>query len=76
LVLAHCNRNKCPITPSLRRTLLELTVAEWNQAKRSGDTEAEKLRHKEAIAVRFHDCRKCFLVSHHFELSHLTIICF
>jgi hypothetical protein len=53
LILAHCNRNKCPLTPSLRRTLLELTLAEWNQAKRSGDTEAEKLRHKEAIAVRF-----------------------
>jgi hypothetical protein len=52
LVLAHCNRNKCVLTPSLRRTLLELTLAEWNQAKRSGDTEAEKLRHKEAIAVR------------------------
>jgi hypothetical protein len=51
LVLAHCNRNKCPLTPSLRRTLLELTLAEWNQAKRTGDTEAEKLRHKEAIAA-------------------------
>jgi hypothetical protein len=51
LILAHCNRNKCPLTPSLRRTLLDLTLAEWNQAKRSGDTEAEKLRHKEAIAV-------------------------
>jgi vacuolar protein sorting-associated protein 11 len=53
LILAHCNRNKCPMTPSLRRTLLELTLSEWNQAKRSGDTEAEKLRHKEAIAVSF-----------------------
>jgi len=52
LLLSHCNRNKCPLTPSLRRTLLELTLAEWNHAKRSGDTEAEKLRHKEAIAVR------------------------
>jgi hypothetical protein len=51
LLLAHCNRNKCPITPPLRRTLLELTLTEWNQAKRSGDTEAEKLRHKDAIAV-------------------------
>lgn len=51
LILAHCNRNKCPITPTLRRTLLELTLAEWNQAKRTGDTETEKLRHKEAIAV-------------------------
>ena len=52
LLLAHCNRHKCPLTPSLRRTLLELTLAEWNHAKRTGDTEAEKLRHKEAIAVR------------------------
>jgi vacuolar protein sorting-associated protein 11 len=51
LVLAHCNRNKCVLTSSLRRTLLELTLAEWNQAKRCGDTEAEKLRHKEAVAV-------------------------
>jgi vacuolar protein sorting-associated protein 11 len=51
LILAHCNRNKCPLTPPLRRTLLELTLAEWNQAKRSGDTEAEKLRQKESIAV-------------------------
>lgn len=52
LILAHCNRNKCPLTPSLRRTLLELTLAEWNQAQRSGDTEIEQLRYKEAIAVR------------------------
>lgn len=51
LILAHCNRNKCILTPSLRRTLLELTLAEWNQAKRSGDTEAAKMRRKEAIAV-------------------------
>jgi tetratricopeptide (TPR) repeat protein len=51
LILTHCNRNKCPLTPSLRRTLLELTLAEWNQAKRTGDTEAEKLRRKEAIAA-------------------------
>jgi hypothetical protein len=53
LILAHCNRNKCYITPSLRRTLLELTLDEWNQAKRNGDTEAEKMRHKEIITVRF-----------------------
>jgi hypothetical protein len=51
LILSHCNRNRCPLTPSLRRTLLELTLAEWNQAKRTGDTEAEKLRRKEAIAA-------------------------
>lgn len=52
LILAHCNRNKCHLTPSLRRTLLELTLSEWQAAKRSGDTEGEKLRHREAIAVR------------------------
>ncbi|CAB9515961.1 sorting-associated protein 11 homolog [Seminavis robusta] len=51
LILAHLNRNKCHLTPSLRRTLLELTLDEWNQAKRSGDTEGEKLRHREAIAA-------------------------
>lgn len=51
LILSHLNRNKCSLTPSLRRTLLELTLAEWGQARRSGDLETEKMRHKEAIAV-------------------------
>ena len=51
LILAHCNRNRCQLTPSLRRTLLELTLEEWNDAKRTGDTEAEKLRRKEAITA-------------------------
>ena len=51
LILAHCNRNKCRLTPSLRRTLLELTLEEWNNAKRTGDTEVEKLRRKEAITA-------------------------
>ena len=51
LILTHCNRNKCHLGPSLRRTLLELTLAEWNQAKRTGDMEAEKMRRKEAIAA-------------------------
>lgn len=51
LILGHCHRNKCPLTPTLRRTLLELTLADWNKAKRSGDTETEKLRRKEAITA-------------------------
>jgi len=51
LILTHCNRNKCYLTPCLRRTLLELTLAEWNQAKRTGDMESEKMRKKEAIAA-------------------------
>jgi hypothetical protein len=59
LILAHCNRNRCPLTPSLRRTLLELTLEEWNNAKRTGDTEAEKLRRKEAItALTDAQCRE------------------
>lgn len=52
LILSHCNRHRCTLTPSLRRTLLELTLAEWNQAKRTGDTESEKILRKEAITVR------------------------
>ena len=51
LILTHCNRNKCYLSQSLRRTLLELTLAEWNQAKRTGDMEIENLRRKEAIAA-------------------------
>ncbi|KAL7566823.1 hypothetical protein ACA910_021325 [Epithemia clementina (nom. ined.)] len=51
LILAHCNRSKCPLTPTLRRTLLELTLEEWNLANRTGDTEALKLRHKEAVVA-------------------------
>jgi vacuolar protein sorting-associated protein 11 len=68
LVLAHCNRNKVPLTACLRRTLLELTLAEWNQAKRSGDLEAMKLRRKEAIAVS-----TSYLITLLCEQSHLKL---
>ena len=34
----------------LRRTLLELTLDEWNAAKRTGDMQVQKLRHDEAIS--------------------------
>jgi len=51
LILAHCRRNDCVLTPMLRRTLLELTLDEWNAAKRTGDTQVEKLRHDEAIVM-------------------------
>lgn len=70
LILSHCNRNKCPLTPSLRRTLLELTLAEWNQAKRKGDTESEKLRRKEAITVRSR-----MVCVYNVKETALTIIC-
>ncbi|KAL7550009.1 hypothetical protein ACHAWF_014291 [Thalassiosira exigua] len=51
LVLAHCRRNDRVLTPSLRRTLLELTLDEWSAAQRTGDSRAEKLRHDEAVAM-------------------------
>lgn len=51
LILSHCRRNHCVLTPMLRRTLLELTLDEWNASKRTGDVELEKLRHDEAITV-------------------------
>jgi hypothetical protein len=51
LILSHCRRNDCVLTPMLRRTLLELTLDEWNSAKRTVDGEVEKLRHDEAITV-------------------------
>lgn len=51
MILAHCNRNRCYLTPSLRRNLLELTLDDWNNAKRTGDTETERLRRKEAITA-------------------------
>ena len=37
LILSHCGRNDCVLTPMLRRTLLELTLDEWNSARRTGD---------------------------------------
>ena len=49
LILSHCRRNDCVLTPMLRRTLLELTLDEWGAAKRTGDMRAQKLRHDEAI---------------------------
>ncbi|KAL7480003.1 hypothetical protein ACHAW6_005715 [Cyclotella cf. meneghiniana] len=51
LILSHCRRNDCVLTPMLRRTLLELTLDEWNASKRTGDVELEKLRHDEAITI-------------------------
>ncbi len=53
LILSHCRRNECVLTPMLRRTLLELTLDEWNAARRTGDAQVEKLRHDEAIVVSF-----------------------
>jgi hypothetical protein len=54
LILSHCRRNDCVLSPMLRRTLLELTLEEWNAAKRIGDGEVERHRHDEAITVSLH----------------------
>jgi len=51
LILTHCNKQKCEMTPSLRRTLLELTLEEWNNARRHGDVEKERVRRNQALAV-------------------------
>lgn len=51
LILSHCRRNDCVLTPMLRRTLLELTLDEWGTAKRTGDMRAQKLRRDEAITL-------------------------
>ena len=51
LILSHCRRNDCVLTPMLRRALLELTLDEWNSAKRTGDVQIEKLRCDEAVCM-------------------------
>ena len=51
VILAHCEKNKRIMNPSLRRMLLELTLEEWNSAKRSKDSDRETLRRQEAIAM-------------------------
>ena len=51
LILSHCRRNNCAVTPMLRRTLLELTLDEWSAAKRTGDSHVERTRHMEAMMM-------------------------
>lgn len=51
LILSHCRRNQCVLTPTLRRTLLELTLDEWSAAKRTGDSHVERTRHMEAMMM-------------------------
>jgi hypothetical protein len=51
LILSHCRRNNCALTPMLRRTLLELTLDEWSAAKRTGDSHIERTRHMEAMMM-------------------------
>ena len=51
VILANCEKKNRVMNPSLRRMLLELTLEEWNSAKRSKDVDRETLRHQEAVAM-------------------------
>ena len=51
LILSHCRRSDWELTPMLRRTLLELTLDEWNAAKLADDIQIQKQRRDEAILV-------------------------
>ena len=51
LILAHCFRNKFVLNQSLKRTLLELTLEEWNSAKRSQNSRLKEARRSEAISL-------------------------
>ena len=51
MILAHCYQKKCILSSELKRTLLELTLEEWNAAKRVDDAELMKTRHKDAMSV-------------------------
>ena len=51
VILAHCDKNRRRLNSSLMRMLLELTLEEWNAAKRAGALEREDVRRREAIAM-------------------------
>jgi hypothetical protein len=51
VILSHCLKNKRHLTSSLIRTLLELTLEEWNAAKRADNSNLEKTRRDEAMSI-------------------------
>mmetsp|Transcript_27771 Transcript_27771/g.42540 ORF Transcript_27771/g.42540 Transcript_27771/m.42540 type:complete len:1320 (+) Transcript_27771:112-4071(+) len=51
VILAHCVKNKRNVGPPLKRMLLELTLEEWNIAKRLNDIDKENGRRSEAISM-------------------------
>lgn len=51
VILSHCYKNRREMTPSLKRMLLELTLEEWNMAKKAKDVDKETIRREEAIAM-------------------------
>jgi len=51
VIIARCYKNKRVMSPSLKRTLLELTLEEWNNGKRTCDMGLEIKRRAEAISI-------------------------
>ncbi len=51
VILAHCLKNKLYLTPSLKRTLLQLTLEEWNAATRVQNKSLETIRRDEAMSI-------------------------
>lgn len=51
VILSYCFKNKHYLTSSLRRTLLQFTLEEWNSAKHSQNKSVENIRKEEAIAI-------------------------
>ena len=49
LILSHCRRAKCSLSPPLRRCHLELTLEEWSSAVNEDDKDLERSRAKEAM---------------------------
>ena len=49
LLLSHCKRAKCSLSPPLRRCHLELTLEEWSSAMKENDVDLERTRAKEAM---------------------------
>ena len=57
LILSNLYKKKCVLSPSLKRTLLELTLEEWNMAYRNGDASStiELCRKREALDLLNND---------------------
>ena len=57
LILSNLYKKKCDLSPSLKRTLLELTLEEWNMACRNGDgiNTIESCRKQEALDLLNND---------------------
>lgn len=51
VILAHCHKFKRNMDNAHKRMLLELTLEDWNAAKRSGDLDRENIRRESAMAL-------------------------